>query len=114
MSNDDFEVMPAGQMQDRYGLTAERRPTIVLDPNKVPFGLRELIPLAERFGVSDDLIRVDVLAKTPAQDVSLMKAAVQNHRKSLNEWLAGPESDGPNFSDEYIAFTCLKMAADGF
>jgi hypothetical protein len=29
-----FEVLPAGEMRAKYGLTAENRPTIWLDPAK--------------------------------------------------------------------------------
>jgi hypothetical protein len=58
----DYEVLPAGEMRAKYGLTAENRPTIVLDVAKVPAGLRPLIPLAEQFGINDDLIREDVVA----------------------------------------------------
>ena len=31
---------------------------------------------------------------------------------ALDSWLAGPESDGPTFSDAYIVFSALRMAAD--
>ena len=107
-----FEVLPAGEMRGKYGLTAENRPTIRLDPAKVPAKFRHLIPLAEQFGISDDLIREDVLAKTPAAEQAAMKKAVLAQDDALDEWLAGPEADGPKFSDEYIAFSALRMAAD--
>jgi hypothetical protein len=110
--SDFFEVLPTGAMRAKYGLTAENRPTIVLDPAEVPAGLLGLIPLAERFGVADDLIRLDVLAKTGADELAAMREAVQSQDDAFNEWLAGPEADGPNFSDAYVAFTCLRMAAD--
>lgn len=55
--NDDseFQILPAGEMQEQYGLTAENRPRIKLNPTNVLVPLRHLIPLAERFGISDDL-----------------------------------------------------------
>jgi hypothetical protein len=108
-----FEIMPAGEMRAKYGLTAENRPVIRLDPAKVPERLRTLIPLAERFGVSDDLIRADIVAKTPAAELRAMRAAVEAHDDAFDDWLAGPEADGPEFSAEYIAVSCLRMAADG-
>lgn len=109
----DFEVLPAGEMQAKHGLTAENRPTIVLAPAVVPRKLRRLIPLAERFGIGDDLIREDIVAKTPAAELAAMQAAVQAHDDAFDDWLAGPEADGPTFSPEYLAFSCLRMAADG-
>jgi hypothetical protein len=110
--SDEFEVLPAGEMRARYGLTAENRPTITLDAGKVPAALRPLIPLAERFGVPDDLIRQDILAKATADDSEAVRRAVRSHEDVLDAWLAGPEADGPDYSDEYIAFSCLRMAAD--
>ena len=109
-----WEVLPAGEMRAKYGLTAENRPTITLDPAKIPKALQHLVPLAEQFGIGDDLIREDVLAKTPASEIETMRRAVEAQADAFDEWLAGPEADGSALSEEYIAFTCLRMAADGF
>ncbi len=97
----------------KYGLTAENRPVIKLDAASVPERLRHLIPLAERFGISDDLIRADFLEKTPAADLDELRRVVQEHDPLFDEWLAGPTADGPTWSAEYIAFSCMRMAADG-
>jgi hypothetical protein len=115
MSGDDptFEVLPAGEMRRKYGLTSENRPTIRLDPARIPAELWHLIPSAEQFGVSDDLIREDIIAKTPPEELATLRAAIAPHDAALDRWLAGPEADGPKFSAEYIAFACLRMAADG-
>jgi len=108
-----FEVFPAGEMWAKYGLTAENRPTITLDAVNVPEPLRHLIPLAERFGISDDLMREDFVEKTPAADLDELRRIVQQHDDLFDEWLAGPAANGPTYSVEYIAFTCMRMAADG-
>jgi len=108
-----FEVQLAGEMRDRYGLTRAHRPTVRLDPSKVPTELRHLIPLAEQFGISDDLIREDFLRHAPATEVEEMKRLVAAYDAAFDAFLAGPESGKPPFSAEYIAFTCLRMAADG-
>jgi hypothetical protein len=108
----DFAVQPAGKMRATYGLTADNRRLIQLDPREVPSKLRHLVPLAEHFGIPDDLIRQDLLAKTPAEEVEEMRRVVAAHDEAFDEWLGGPEAAGPNYSAEYIAFTCLRMAAD--
>jgi hypothetical protein len=108
-----FEVLPAGEMRRKYGLTAENRPIIKLDPANVPEPLRHLIPLAERFGISDDLVRADFMQKTPAVDLAELRSVAQEHDDFLDEWLAGPAAHGPTFSAEYLAFCCMRMAADG-
>ena len=113
MRKGNFEILPPDEMRAKYGLTAENRPTIVLDAAKVPPGLRPLIPLAEQFGINDDLIRLDVVAKTPVGELEAMRRVVEAHDAAFDEWLAGPQAEGPGFSREYIAFTALRMAADG-
>jgi hypothetical protein len=113
MRNDDFEVLPAGEMRAKYGLTAENRPIIKLNAAKIPVELRHLLALAEQFGIGDDLIRADVVAKTLPGELQTMRQAVEAHADAFDEWLAGPEANVPELSDEYIAFTCLRMAADG-
>jgi hypothetical protein len=108
-----FEVLPAGEMRKKYGLTAENRPIIRLDPKKVPKELRHLIPWAEKFGISDDLIREDFFAKTSAKEIAELKKLMSQHDDLLDAWLAGPEADGPKFSKEYLAFANMRMGADG-
>jgi hypothetical protein len=41
-----------------------------------------------------------------------MKDAVEKYDSEFDLWLAGPEAAGPEYSDEYIAFSALRMAAD--
>ncbi len=108
-----FLILTAGKMRQRHGLTAENRPHIVLDASAVPEPLRALVPLAQQFGVSDDLIRADIVAKTPDAELHAMREAVAASADAFDEWLAGPEVAGPTFSAEYLAFSCLRMAADG-
>ncbi len=50
MREGDYEVLRAGEMRAKYGLYAENRPTIRLDPANVPEPLRHLVPLASSSG----------------------------------------------------------------
>lgn len=108
----DWEVLPAGEMRRKYGLYKENRPVIRLNPERVPEPLRHLIPFAEKFGVSDDLIRDDLIEHTPKDELDDLRRMVLNHDDLLDEWLAGPECYGPSYSDEYIAFSAMRMSAD--
>jgi hypothetical protein len=112
--NDDlqFEGLPAGEMRKRCGLTGENRSIFRLDPANVPEPLQPHIPLAERFGISDDLMRAAFIEKAPAADVVELRRIVQEYDALLDEWLAGPAARGPTYSTEYIAFSCMRMAAD--
>ena len=86
--SDAFDVLPAGEMRAKYGLTAEDRPMVILDAGKVPAESRHLIRLAERFGVSDDLIRQDIQARTTTGELEAMRQAVRPHEDAFDEGLS--------------------------
>lgn len=107
-----YEVASGRILAEKYGLTAENRPTIKLDPLNVPEFLRLVIPYAEIWGISDDLIREDVIDKASSEDLlKLLNFWNSLDYDPVEEWLAGPLASGPNYSDEYIAISCLLMAA---
>ena len=109
-----YELLSAGEMRRKYGLVAENAPTIRLDSEIVPPSLRHLIPLAEKFGIADDLMRADLLAKTDENELKALSIAVFEIEDEFDKWLAGPEARNEQHTPEYTAFTCLRMAADGF
>jgi hypothetical protein len=84
----------------------------MLDPLRVPERLRPLMSFAERFGVADDVARERLVRAASSQDRDALVAAVRENDDVLDSWLAGPEASGPDFSDEYIAFSAMRMAAD--
>jgi hypothetical protein len=108
-----WRVGLAGELQTKIGRTAENVTRIRLEPERVPPSLRHLIPLAARYGISDDLIRGDLIARTGRADLDVLQVAVAAHAQLLDEWLAGPDAVGPYYSDEYVAFLAMRMAADG-
>ena len=85
---------------------------IRLNSAKIPPTLRCLIPWAEKFGVSDDLLRENLLNDTPQEERLNLKTEVLELDDDLDLWLAGPEATGPTYSDEYIAFSAMRMVAD--
>jgi hypothetical protein len=109
---EDYELLSAEEMRRKYGLVAANRPLIHLNPAKVPLSLRCLVPFAELWGVGDDLIREDMVANAPPQAISELRQIVEAHQDFLDEWLAGPEAQSPSPSDEYLAFSAMRMAAD--
>ncbi|MGE5736630.1 MAG: hypothetical protein ACM34E_16170 [Acidobacteriota bacterium] len=78
----------------------------------MPVQFREWIPLAERWGIADDLIRDDSVQKATPEELRELLAFGEAYDAVLAEWLAGPDADSPPFSEEYVAFTCLGMAWD--
>ncbi len=113
MKDHGFELLSAEEMRRKYKLTAENRPTLSLDAARVPARLRALAPLAEFWGVSDDLIRADLLRTASREAVAALKQTVAAHEDELDDWLAGPEADSHEPSPEYLAFSNMRMAADG-
>jgi hypothetical protein len=112
MRKGDFELLSVEELRKKYGLTAANRPAVQLDPSRVPEQLRHLIPYAELWGVKDDLIRDDMVRSAPREAIEELKQIIEKHDDLLDDWLAGPEADGPDFSEEYLAFSAMRMAAD--
>ena len=72
-----------------------------------------LLPLAERWGVGDDYDREALVsAASDAELTTLVSAVDAVAGEDLYEWLAGPESESATPTPEYVAVTCLTMAAD--
>jgi hypothetical protein len=101
-------IMPASKLQKELGLYAENRPDIVLDASKVPADLRLLIPLAEKWGVGDDIIRNDMIDKASAAEKQELHDALYALDERVTEWLNSfPPGD---ISDEPAAFMYMGVA----
>lgn len=83
-----------------------------LKPKKIPPQLHHLIGRAEKFGIADDWARDDLVASCSPEERRLLKDVVARYNDEFDLWLDGPESEGSAYSDEYIAFSALRMAAD--
>src|SRR5262245_29594066 len=83
----EFVILPAGEMQRKYGMYAENYQPQPIDPAEVPPDLHDLIPWAERFGVGCDLTRHDVGAKTPQQDKNALSDALRGRHARIAGWL---------------------------
>lgn len=85
---------------------------IVLSPDRVPPELRPMIPVAQAWGISDDLERERAVDRASPDQIAELKATVARFDDHLDAWLAGDDAIGPHYSDEYIAFSAMRMAAD--
>jgi hypothetical protein len=84
-----------------------------LDPARVPRGMADLIPLAERWGIADDIERsraINGADRNALEELIHCLDAVDI--SELEEWLVGLESYREQPSQEYIAMTCLTMAIE--
>lgn len=104
-------ILSAQQMKRWYGGFYDSSPKIRLDRSKVPEEFWPLLPYAEFWGIADDLTREILVKEAPADVQQDLKEAVTAFDDALDKWLAGPEADNPNPSDEYVAFSAMRMAA---
>ena len=104
------EILPAGEMKAKYGLTAENRPTIRIEPSKVPENLRDLIPMAELWGVGDDIIRDDLEEKASKEQKQDFREKMTGRTDDVTAWLDS-FSDGI-MSDEAGHFMYMLSALD--
>jgi len=104
-------ILPARELQQQYGLYAENRPAIRLDPERVPAPLRDLIPLAETWGIGDDIIRFDFEQKAPEAAKRELVESLDGRTNEVDEWLHS-RPPGAELSEEAAAFMYLLIAWD--
>ncbi len=112
MEDGAYEIGLDSELRNRHGLFAENRPVVHLDPKNVPEPLHAIIRYAELWGITDDLIREDVVRRAPKQAIDELRRVIEAYDDQLDEWLAGPEASDPTPSKEYLAFSAMRMAAD--
>jgi hypothetical protein len=79
-----------------------------LDPEQVPADLRHLVPMAERWGIGDDVDRVAKGDGATAAEREELRAAVEPHHARITAWL---DSFGQGLmSDEAAAFMYMQLA----
>lgn len=83
-----------------------------LDLRKVPAEFHSLAPLAEKYGIGDDIYREQMVGSLTDEERSELIEFLEVWDDRLDTWLAGPESESRFPSDEYCTFTSLRMAAD--
>jgi phage portal protein BeeE len=110
------EVLTEEGMKKMYGAFYKKRDTMIedpmlrIDPENVPEEFRPLIPYAKFWGITDDVYREDLIRAAPAAVKRNLRDVVASF--NLDPWLGGPAAKGPKFSDEYIAFSAMRMGAD--
>jgi len=104
------EIAPAHVLQKKYGLYAENRPEIRLDPGKVPEGLRSLIPQAEKWGIGDDIIRGDLVDQSTPEERQKLHDALYGSYEEITAWL-NSFGDKP-MSEEAAAFMYMQEALE--
>jgi hypothetical protein len=96
------------------GETREEAPvqtaTDKLQADKVPPNLRHLIPLAERWGIGDDVDRAELGERATAADRQALVEATAPHQEAITAWL---DSFGTRpLTDEAAAFMYMQLAIE--
>lgn len=103
----EFEIGPAGEMQKKYGWYAENHPAIRIDPSEVPKDLRDLIPLAQRFGITCDVTRHDLGEKTSQADKDELSRQLRGRHDRINDWLNSLAFDSGNRAAAHFTAMCV-------
>jgi hypothetical protein len=110
--NEIFRPLSSEELKRRYGAFYGKSPRVTLEQRNVPTKLWPLLPYAEFWGLADDWTREILINEAPSELLADLKRTVEDFDDDLDEWLAGPEADTSPFSDEYIAFSAMRMAVD--
>ena len=86
-------------------IAAARTP---LDPANVPAHLRGLVPLAEYWGIGDDVLREMMQEGESPAKKKAMADAVTPHNAAITAWLDGLRTGEP-MSDEAAAFMYMQL-----
>lgn len=107
-----IEVLTPSQMKELYGPFFSRSPRVALDRANVPEELHPLLQYAEFWGVADDMKREALVEEAPAPVKKNLKDIVTAYDDLLDKWLAGEEASSANPSNEYVAYSAMRMASD--
>jgi hypothetical protein len=85
----------------------------MLNPNNMPLALVPLIPMAEKWGIGDDIEREQALKRASMDELSSLIHCIDGiSDEDFYGWLAGPEARNPRPSPEYLTLSCLALAID--
>jgi hypothetical protein len=97
---------------DRAGhaVGGEVSSTVQLDPANVPEALRPLVPLAETWGIGDDVDRAELIARASTADREAVRTALAPHQARITAWLDSFGTDP--MTNEAAAFMYLQLAVE--
>jgi len=104
------DIASGSEIQKHFGLYAENRPILRLDREHVPTHLRHLVPLAEKWGIGDDIIRNDLINKASGTEKRELHDALYGPYERITEWLTSFASRP--LTAEAEAFMYMLTAVD--
>jgi hypothetical protein len=104
------DIASASDIQKHFGLYVENRPILRLDPVQVPTDLRHLVPLAEKWGIGDDIIRNDLINRSSSAEKRELHDSLYAPFERIADWLTS--FAGRPLSAEAEAFMYMQTALD--
>ncbi len=105
------EILPAAEMQEKHGLYAENRDQIDVNPERVPAHLRDLIPMAEKWGIGDDIIRDDFEKKATQAEKKEFQDTLRGRTAEVTTWLDSFKHPRP-IPEDAVPFMNMLQALD--
>ncbi|WP_314403983.1 hypothetical protein [Stenotrophomonas rhizophila] len=105
------DIAPADAFRAAYAPDAIAAARTPLDPANVPAHLRGLVPLAEYWGIGDDVLREMMQEGESPAKKKAMADAVTPHNAAITAWLDGLRTGEP-MSDEAAAFMYMQLGLD--
>jgi hypothetical protein len=81
-----------------------------LDPQQVPVNLRSLVPMAERWGIGDDIDRNDKVERVTTAERKELEMALEPHETEIKTWLDSFEQG--EMPKEAAAFMYMQLALE--
>jgi len=87
------EILTVDEMKKKYKISSDNYKPPKINPEKVPENLRDLIPFAAKWGIMDDIIRVDFEEKASSEEKQEFKKALTDRTDEVQHWLDSFGSD---------------------
>jgi hypothetical protein len=104
-------IRSATELQEEYGLYCEDYKPEEIDAAQVPEHLRDLIPMAQKWGIGDDIIRSDCEDKSTEKERTEFQKVLRGRTEEVESWLdSAPPGEFPN--DQAVPFMYMLLALD--
>ena len=103
------EIGTHQDLQKKYNLYTENKPQIILNKKEVPIDLQDLISMAEKWGIGDDIIRSDFEDKASEFEKNELRQKLDGRHIRLDEWLDS-FNDGKEMPESAAAFMYMTLA----
>ncbi|MEO6434747.1 MAG: hypothetical protein ABIP55_03160 [Tepidisphaeraceae bacterium] len=104
------EIGLASDFKRRYPWLYSRRPRIKLKMSRVPEEFRDLIPLVEKWGIGDDIMRTDLESEATEEEKLALRDGFASKEVAVGRWI--DSFRGGEMSNEAAAFMYALEALD--